>query len=99
MATVTVGWRSAMAAGGIDSWPGSMVVFLYPFWIDTLTIAISQLPMSSLENATFKPIVAMTLAVLGWFVPGLLWTAVVVNASTSASQLALSNRNANRFLF
>lgn len=65
---------------------------LHPFWIDSLTVFMSFLPLACFENGLTKPILVMLLAILGWIVPGILWFASIAQGSCLLRGTASSNR-------
>ena len=58
---------------------------LHPFWIDSITTFLGFVPLAWLEGKTIAPFVALTIAILGWLLPGMLWAAVLTHGSDRTS--------------
>lgn len=65
---------------------------LFPFWIDTLATFAKNLPIGYLENELSKTLLFFTLAVLGWAIPGMLWSALFLHEGILANECHSSKR-------
>ena len=101
-----LGQREWVAQGGVT--PGQSLAYsiwcisawslLHPFWIDAMTTLMRVVPMSLLENPTAKPVLALAVAVLGWLIPGILWSATITHATTLLGKPPSSTRRSFSFV-
>ena len=87
-------WRPAQAKTSPSSglsyvlWCLCVWSILNPFWIDTMTTLMGTIPQSWLENSTSKLFVVLAIAVSAWFIPGMLWGAVITQGSFASLRSA-----------
>jgi spermidine synthase len=57
---------------------------LHPYWIEALATSMSILPLAWLEHSVTKSGIALAVAMMGWFIPGILWSAACTLGATSS---------------
>ena len=65
---------------------------LHPFWIEAMTVGMSEVPLAWLEQTTTKSGLALLLALVGWSIPGILWSSVIASGVSVANGLNLPVR-------
>lgn len=72
---------------------------LHPFWIETMTVVLANVSLVWFERADTKPLLSLTLAVVGWSVPAILWSSVIACGVSAARAAGRPIRQAFAIVF